>query len=144
LREMYEATRSGGFGREVTRRILLGTYVLSAGYYEAYYGKAMQVRTLIARDFANVFASGVDVLFTPTTPTPAFPAGSKTDPYEMYLSDIFTVTANLAGIPAMSLPIGRVGGLPVGGQLLAPHFAEQRMFAVASALERALGADAHR
>jgi aspartyl-tRNA(Asn)/glutamyl-tRNA(Gln) amidotransferase subunit A len=144
LREMYEATRSRGFGPEVTRRILLGTYVLSAGYYEAYYGKAMRVRTLIARDFANVFAAGIDVLFTPTTPTVAFPAGSKTDPYEMYLSDIFTVTANLAGIPAMSLPIGRVGGLPVGGQLLAPHFAERRMLAVASVLERALGADAHR
>jgi aspartyl-tRNA(Asn)/glutamyl-tRNA(Gln) amidotransferase subunit A len=144
LRGMYEATRSSGFGPEVTRRILLGTYVLSAGYYDAYYAKAMQVRSLIARDFAAVFSSGVDVLFTPTTPTPAFAAGSKTDPYEMYLSDIFTVTANLAGIPAMSLPIGRVGGLPVGGQLLAPHFAEQQMFGVAGALERALGEDAHR
>ncbi|HZI42561.1 MAG TPA: Asp-tRNA(Asn)/Glu-tRNA(Gln) amidotransferase subunit GatA [Gemmatimonadaceae bacterium] len=144
LRGMYEATRSSGFGPEVTRRILLGTYVLSAGYYDAYYAKAMQVRSLIARDFAAVFGSGVDVLFTPTTPTPAFPAGSKSDPYEMYLSDIFTVTANLAGIPAMSLPIGRVGGLPVGGQLLAPHFAEGTMFRVAQALERALGGDAHR
>jgi aspartyl-tRNA(Asn)/glutamyl-tRNA(Gln) amidotransferase subunit A len=118
--------------------------VLSAGYYEAYYGKAMAVRTLITRDFANVFASGVDLLFTPTTPTPAFTAGSKTDPYDMYLSDIFTVTANLAGIPAMSLPIGRVGGLPIGGQLLAPLFAEHRMFAAASILERSLGEDAHR
>jgi aspartyl-tRNA(Asn)/glutamyl-tRNA(Gln) amidotransferase subunit A len=144
LREMYEATRSRGFGREVTRRILLGTYVLSAGYYEAYYGKAMKVRSLIARDFTNAFEAGVDVLFTPTTPTPAFAAGTKTDPYEMYLSDIFTVTANLAGIPAMSLPIGRVGGLPVGGQLLAPHFAEPGMLAVAAALERSLGEDAHR
>ena len=144
LRGMYEATRSSGFGPEVTRRILLGTYVLSAGYYDAYYAKAMRVRSLIARDFAAVFGSGVDVLFTPTTPTPAFPAGSKSDPYEMYLSDIFTVTANLAGIPAMSLPIGRVGGLPVGGQLLAPHFGEEKMFGVAQALERTLGADAHR
>ena len=144
LRGMYESTRSSGFGPEVTRRILLGTYVLSAGYYDAYYAKAMQVRSLIARDFAAVFSSGIDVLFTPTTPTPAFLAGSKTDPYEMYLSDIFTVTANLAGIPAMSLPIGRVGGLPVGGQLLAPHFAEQKMFGIAQALERALGEDAHR
>jgi aspartyl-tRNA(Asn)/glutamyl-tRNA(Gln) amidotransferase subunit A len=144
LRGMYEATRSSGFGPEVTRRILLGTYVLSAGYYDAYYAKAMQVRSLIARDFAAVFGADVDVLFTPTTPTPAFPAGSKSDPYEMYLSDIFTVTANLAGIPAMSLPIGRVGGLPVGGQLLAPHFAEDKMFGVAQALERALGGDAHR
>ena len=144
LRGMYEATRSGGFGPEVTRRILLGTYVLSAGYYDAYYAKAMQVRSLIARDFEAVFQSGVDVLFTPTTPTPAFLAGSKTDPYEMYLSDIFTVTANLAGIPAMSLPIGRVGGLPIGGQLLAPHFRERTMFGVAAALERALGDEAHR
>jgi aspartyl-tRNA(Asn)/glutamyl-tRNA(Gln) amidotransferase subunit A len=144
LRGMYEATRSSGFGPEVTRRILLGTYVLSAGYYDAYYAKAMQVRSLIARDFAAVFSSGVDVLFTPTTPTPAFAAGSKTAPYDMYLSDIFTATANLAGIPAMSLPIGRVAGLPVGGQLLAPHFAEQLMFGVAGALERALGGDAHR
>ena len=104
----------------------------------------MQVRSLIPRDFAAVFASGVDVLFTPTTPSPAFVAGSKTDPYEMYLSDVFTVTANLAGIPALSLPIGRVNGLPVGGQILAPHFAEQRMFGVAQALERALGSEAHR
>jgi aspartyl-tRNA(Asn)/glutamyl-tRNA(Gln) amidotransferase subunit A len=144
LREMYEATRSVGFGREVTRRILLGTYVLSAGYYEAYYGKAMQVRDSISRDFTEVFDAGVDVLFTPTTPTPAFVAGSKTDPYEMYLSDIFTVTANLAGIPAISLPIGRVRGLPVGGQLLARHFAEQQMFGIAAMLERSLGEDAHR
>lgn len=144
LRGMYEATRSSGFGPEVTRRILLGTYVLSAGYYDAYYAKAMQVRSLIARDFKTVFASGVDALFTPTTPTPAFEAGSKSDPYEMYLSDIFTVTANLAGIPAMSLPIGRVGGLPVGGQILAPHFGEARMFSVARALEQALGSEAHR
>jgi aspartyl-tRNA(Asn)/glutamyl-tRNA(Gln) amidotransferase subunit A len=141
---MYEATRSKGFGPEVTRRIILGTYVLSAGYYDAYYRKAMQVRTLIADDFRKVFASGVDVLFTPTTPTPAFPFGSKSDPYEMYLSDIFTCTANLAGIPALSLPIGRVGNLPAGGQLMAAHFDEKRMFAVASALERALGSEAHR
>ena len=114
LRGMYEATRSRGFGPEVTRRILLGTYVLSAGYYDAYYRKAMQVRALIARDFRAVFASGVNLLFTPTTPSPPFPLGSKSDPYEMYLSDIFTVTANLAGIPGMSIPIGRVDGLPVG------------------------------
>lgn len=144
LREMYEATRSHGFGREVTRRILLGTYVLSAGYYEAYYAKAMRVRSLITRDFDQVFGSGVDVLFTPTTPSTAFAAGSKTDPYEMYLSDIFTVTANLAGVPAMSLPIGRVNGLPVGGQLIAPRFGEDRMLSVGSALERALGDEAHR
>jgi aspartyl-tRNA(Asn)/glutamyl-tRNA(Gln) amidotransferase subunit A len=112
---MYEATRSQGFGAEVTRRILLGTYVLSAGYYDAYYRKAQQVRTLIAADFSRVFASGVDVLFTPTTPTTAFQIGAISDPYEMYMSDIFTVTANLAGVPAMSQPIGLVDGLPVGG-----------------------------
>jgi aspartyl-tRNA(Asn)/glutamyl-tRNA(Gln) amidotransferase subunit A len=141
LQAMYEATRSRGFGREVTRRILLGTYVLSAGYYDAYYKKAQQVRVLIARDFANVFASGVHLLFTPTTPTPAFPLGAKSDPYEMYLSDIFTCTANLAGIPAMSLPIGRVNGLPVGGQFMANHFDERQMFAAAYALERSLRLD---
>ena len=139
LQAMYEATRSRGFGREVTRRILLGTYVLSAGYYDAYYKKAQQVRALIARDFANVFASGVHLLFTPTTPTPAFPLGAKSDPYDMYLSDIFTCTANLAGVPAMSLPIGRVNGLPVGGQFMANHFDERQMFVAAYALERALG-----
>jgi aspartyl-tRNA(Asn)/glutamyl-tRNA(Gln) amidotransferase subunit A len=142
LKGMYEATRSKGFGAEVTRRIMLGTYVLSAGYYDAYYRKAQQVRTLIAGDFTRVFASGVDVLFTPTTPTPAFPIGAISDPYEMYMSDIFTATANLAGVPAMSQPIGRVGGLPVGGQLMAAHFAEDRMFTVAYALERAIGAGA--
>jgi aspartyl-tRNA(Asn)/glutamyl-tRNA(Gln) amidotransferase subunit A len=144
LRAMYEATRSGGFGPEVTRRILLGTYALSAGYYDAYYRKAQQVRGLITKDFADVFAQGVDLLFTPTTPTPAFKLGAISDPYEMYLSDIFTATANLAGVPAMSLPIGRTKGLPVGGQLIAPHFGEARMFAMAAALERALGPDAHR
>ena len=144
LRGMYEATRSGGFGPEVTRRIMLGTYVLSAGYYDAYYRKAQQVRRLIGQDFDRVFSGGVHVLFTPTTPTPAFPIGATTDPYEMYLNDIFTATANLAGVPAMSQPIGRVDGLPVGGQFIAPHFAEDRMFAAAYALEGALGPEAHR
>jgi len=143
LRGMYEATRSQGFGPEVTRRILLGTYVLSAGYYDAYYKRAMAVRRLIADDFTKVFASGVHVLLTPTTPSTAFLAGSRSDPYEMYLSDIFTATANLAGVPAMSQPIGRIDGLPVGGQLLAAHFDESTMFRVAYALERALGREAH-
>jgi aspartyl-tRNA(Asn)/glutamyl-tRNA(Gln) amidotransferase subunit A len=144
LRGMYDATRSAGFGAEVTRRILLGTYVLSAGYYDAYYKKAQEVRSLIAEDFRAAF-DGVDAIFTPTTPGPAFPLGAKlSDPYEMYLSDIFTVTANLAGIPGLSLPIGRVDGLPVGGQILASHFDESTMFAVAYALERALGEEAHR
>ncbi|MEQ1693010.1 MAG: Asp-tRNA(Asn)/Glu-tRNA(Gln) amidotransferase subunit GatA [Gemmatimonas sp.] len=144
LRDMYESTRSKGFGPEVTRRILLGTYVLSAGYYDAYYRRAQAVRALIANDFAEVFASGVHVLFTPTTPTTAFRLGAVSDPYEMYLSDIFTATANLAGVPAMSQPIGRIDGLPVGGQLLAAHFDEATMFRVASVLEDALGAEAHR
>ncbi len=143
LRAMYDATRSNGFGDEVQRRILIGTYVLSHGYYDAYYRKAQQVRTLIARDFESVFASGVDVLFTPTTPTPAFRIGEVSDPYEMYLSDIFTVTANLAGIPGISIPIGRCDGLPVGGQFLAKHFDEPTMFNVAAALEAAMGAEAH-
>lgn len=140
LRAMYERTRSGGFGDEVTRRILLGTYVLSAGYYDAYYKRAQAVRTLIAQEFAEVFASGVHLLFTPTTPTPAFRLGEHSDPYEMYLSDIFTVTANLAGLPAMSQPIGLVDGLPVGGQFMAPHFAEATMLRAAAALESALEA----
>jgi aspartyl-tRNA(Asn)/glutamyl-tRNA(Gln) amidotransferase subunit A len=143
LAGMYEATRSRGFGPEVTRRILLGTYVLSAGYYDAYYRKAMDVRALIAAELRAVFAQGVDLLFTPTTPTTAFALGAKvSDPYEMYLSDIFTVTANLAGIPAMSLPIGTIDGLPIGGQILAPHFAERRMLAAAYALESALATTA--
>lgn len=136
LKGMYEATRSGGFGPEVTRRILLGTYVLSAGYYDAYYRKAMAIRALIRQDFSRVFADGVHVLITPTAPTPAFPLGAISDPYEMYLSDIFTATANLAGIPGISVPAGDVDGLPVGVQLLANHFDEYRMFAVAYALER--------
>jgi aspartyl-tRNA(Asn)/glutamyl-tRNA(Gln) amidotransferase subunit A len=142
LRGMYEATRSQGFGPEVTRRILLGTYVLSAGYYDAYYRKAQQVRTLIAGDFSRVFASGVDVLFTPTAPTTAFRIGAISDPYEMYMSDIFTATANLAGVPAMSQPIGLVDGLPVGGQFMAAHFDEMKMFTAAYALERAQSAEA--
>ena len=143
LRELYESTRSEGFGAEVTRRILLGTYVLSAGYYDAYYKRAQAVRQLITHDFTRVFASGVHALLTPTTPTTAFPLGAKSDPYEMYLSDIFTATANLAGIPGMSLPVGRVEGLPVGAQILTSHFDEATMFRVAYAIERALGPTAH-
>ncbi|MEP6992382.1 MAG: Asp-tRNA(Asn)/Glu-tRNA(Gln) amidotransferase subunit GatA [bacterium] len=142
LGAMYEATRSQGFGDEVTRRILLGTWVLSAGYHEAYYRQAQRVRTLIAADFGAVFATGVNLLFTPTAPSTAFPLGAKQEPYDMYLSDIFTVTANLAGVPAMSQPIGRVDGLPVGGQFIAPHFDEMAMFTAAFALEKALGGEA--
>ena len=143
LKAMYEATRSQGFGPEVTRRILLGTYVLSAGYYDAYYKKAQAVRTFITDDFRSVFASGVNAIFTPTTPTTAFPVGAISDPYEMYLNDIFTVTANLAGVPAISVPIGRVRRLPVGGQIITAHFDEYTMFRVAYALEAALGLEAH-
>jgi aspartyl-tRNA(Asn)/glutamyl-tRNA(Gln) amidotransferase subunit A len=144
LRGMYEDTRSKGFGREVIRRIMLGTYVLSAGYYDAYYKKAQGVRRLITEDFRNVFRDGVYALLTPTTPTPAFPIGQVTDPYEMYLNDIFTCTTNLSGNPAISIPIGKVRGLPVGGQIIAPQFGEQAMFRVAYALEKALGPEAHR
>jgi aspartyl-tRNA(Asn)/glutamyl-tRNA(Gln) amidotransferase subunit A len=137
LTGMYTETRSEGFGPEVTRRILLGTYVLSSGYYDAYYRRAQQVRELITEDFRRVFNAGVDALFTPTTPTPAFKLGAVSDPYEMYLNDIFTCTANLAGVPGISVPIGTVGGLPVGGQIMARHFGEATMFRVAGALERA-------
>jgi aspartyl-tRNA(Asn)/glutamyl-tRNA(Gln) amidotransferase subunit A len=128
-----------GFGEEVKRRIVLGTFVLSAGYHDQYYGRAQRVRGLIAQDFRAVFESGIDVLFTPTTPTPAFRLGEKTDdPYAMYLSDIFTVTANLAGLPALSLPIGTVAGLPVGGQLIADRWQEATLVRAAAALEREL------
>ncbi len=143
LRAMYEATRLQGFGPEVTRRVLLGTYVLSAGYYDAYYKKAQAVRTLISEDFRSVFTTGVNAIFTPTTPTPAFPVGAISEPYEMYLNDIFTVTANLAGVPAISVPIGRVRRLPVGGQIITAHFDEYNMFRIAYALEAGLGQEAH-
>ena len=137
--EVYERSRSAGFGAEVKRRILLGTYVLSSGYYEAYYGRAQQARRLISLDFDAVFGDGVDVLFTPTSPTVAFGLGERVDdPYEMYLSDVFTVTANLAGVPALSLPIGLANGLPVGGQLIAPHWREDTLIATAAALEAEL------
>ena len=134
--EVYTHTRSQGFGAEVKRRIMLGTYALSAGYYDAYYASAQRMRQRITADFANAFAAGVDLLFTPTTPTVAFKLGEKTaDPYEMYMSDIFTVTANLAGIPGISVPIGKASGLPVGGQFLAPHFAEETLLRAAATVE---------
>ncbi|MBI4408609.1 MAG: Asp-tRNA(Asn)/Glu-tRNA(Gln) amidotransferase subunit GatA [Gemmatimonadetes bacterium] len=136
---VYEVTRSLGFGAEVKRRIMLGTYALSAGYYEQYYGRAQRVRALIAQDFRRAFQDGVDVIFTPTTPSVAFRIGEKTeDPYQMYLADIFTVTANLAAVPGLSLPIGRVDGLPVGAQVLADRWNEAGMIRAAAALERAL------
>ena len=141
VRDLYRRTRGEGFGPEVRRRILVGTYVLSAGYYDAYYRRAQQMRALIAQDFRNAFDRGVDLLFTPTTPTPAFKAGEKlADPVSMYLSDIFTVTANLAGLPAISLPVGRVKGLPVGGQFIGQAFLEDEMLEAAYALERVVPA----
>ena len=140
---MYEHTRGQGFGPEVKRRIMLGTYVLSAGYYDAYYRKAQRVRALIADDFRRVFESGVDLLLTPTTPTPAFRAGEKTDdPVSMYLADIFVSAVSLAGLPAVSLPVGRSEGLPVGAQLIAPYFEDERLLSAAAAIERAVPADA--
>jgi len=136
VRALYRNTRGQGFGPEVRRRVLVGTYVLSSGYYEAYYGRAQRMRGLIAQDFDRVFGDGIDLLFTPATPTPAFRAGENmADPVAMYLADIFTVTANLAGLPAMTIPIGRVQGLPIGGQLIAPAFEEARMLGTALALE---------
>jgi aspartyl-tRNA(Asn)/glutamyl-tRNA(Gln) amidotransferase subunit A len=143
IRSLYRATRGKGFGPEVQRRILVGTYVLSAGYYDAYYKKAQRVRSLIAEDFRQVFVSGVDLLLTPTTPTPAFRAGEKTeDPVAMYLADIFVCPINLAGLPAVSIPAGRSEGLPIGAQLIAPAFEEERLLAAASALERVTPAEA--
>ncbi len=136
LREMYEKTRSEGFGSEVKRRIMLGTYVLSAGYYDAYYRKAQQVRTLIRRDFSEAFQR-CDVIVTPTSPTPAFKVGEKTDdPLQMYLSDIFTISANLAGIPGISVPCGWTRlNLPIGLQFLGNTFGEQRMLRAAHGFE---------
>lgn len=142
VKALYRATRGEGFGAEVRRRILVGTYVLSAGYYDAYYRKAQRVRSLIARDFTDAFRT-VDLLLTPTTPTPAFKAGEKTDdPVAMYLADIFVCPANLAGVPAMSLPAGRSEGLPLGVQLIAPDGQDERMLEAALALEGVLDATA--
>jgi aspartyl-tRNA(Asn)/glutamyl-tRNA(Gln) amidotransferase subunit A len=138
LSDMYRLTREEGFGPEVKRRIMLGTYVLSAGYYDAYYLKAQRVRTLIARDFAQAFEK-VDAIVAPVSPFPAFKIGEKTDdPVAMYLSDIYTITGSLAGIPCMSVPCGKTPeGLPVGLQILTRHFDESTMFRVASSFEQA-------
>ncbi len=136
LMDLYKRTRGEGFGAEVKRRIMTGTYVLSAGYYDAYYLKAQKVRSLINADFKRAFAI-VDVLMGPTAPTPAFPIGAKTnDPILMYLNDIYTIGANLAGLPAVSVPCGMVDGLPVGLQIIGPHFAEERLLATAHAWQR--------
>ncbi len=138
LDAMYEKTRAAGFGDEVKRRIMIGTYVLSAGYYDAYYKKAQRVRTLIAQDFAKAYEQ-VDAILTPTAPSAAFAIGEKQDdPIAMYLNDIFTVPASLAGLPGMSIPAGLDSqGLPLGLQILAPAFDEMTMFKVANALEQA-------
>jgi aspartyl-tRNA(Asn)/glutamyl-tRNA(Gln) amidotransferase subunit A len=139
LAEMYRQTRDEGFGAEVKRRIMLGTYALSAGYYDAYYLKAQRVRTLIARDFDETFAR-VDAIVTPTTPTAAFRLGEKTDdPLAMYLADLFTVTASLAGIPGLSVPCGNTSeGLPIGLQVLGKHFDEATVLRVGHVVEHAL------
>ncbi len=138
LFDMYARTRSGGFGAEVKRRIAVGTYVLSHGYYDAYYLQAQKVRTLIENDFASAFAS-VDVIATPTTPSTAFRFGEKTaDPLSMYLEDIYTVPVNLAGLPALSLPVGKVGGLPVGLQLIGKRFGDYALLDIAKRFEAAI------
>ena len=141
LTGMYRETRGEGFGAECKRRIILGTYVLSAGYYDAYYLKAQKVRALILKDFTDVFKE-VDALVTPVSPFPAFKLGEKLqDPMEMYLSDIYTITGDLAGIPCMSVPCGATAaGLPVGMQILTRHFDEAGMFKLADAFERNGGA----
>jgi aspartyl-tRNA(Asn)/glutamyl-tRNA(Gln) amidotransferase subunit A len=138
LKEMYRKTRDEGFGPEVKRRIMLGTYVLSAGYYDAYYLKAQKVRTLLRQDFAGAFKK-CDAVLTPTTPTPAFLFGEKVDdPLAMYLNDIYTVTANLAGIPGISVPCGlSADGLPIGLQLMGPYWSEARLLRLAHAYQRA-------
>jgi aspartyl-tRNA(Asn)/glutamyl-tRNA(Gln) amidotransferase subunit A len=137
LRDMYMHTRDEGFGAEVKRRIMLGTYALSAGYYEAYYQKAQQVRTLILRDFEEAFRH-VDVIVAPTAPTPAFKIGEKTDdPLQMYLSDVFTVPVNLAGLPGISVPCGfNSAGLPIGLQIIGKPFDEETILRVAHAFEQ--------
>ena len=139
---MYENTRAQGFGKEVRRRVMIGTYVLSAGYYDAYYVRAQKVRTLIKRDFETVFAEGVDAVLTPATPSAAFGIGEKAaaDPIEMYLNDVFTVTVNMAGLPGIAVPGGlSPEGLPLGLQLIGKPFEEQTLFALAETIEQAAG-----
>ena len=145
LAEMYQMSRRQGFGAEVKRRIMIGTYALSAGYYDAYYGKASQVRALIRRDFDEAFTK-CDAILTPTSPTPAFRLGEKTDdPPQMYLSDIFTISANLAGIPGISVPCGfSASGLPIGVQFLAGHFEEGKLLQLASAYEKSAAVEKRR
>ena len=142
IADMYERTRAEGFGAEVRRRILIGTYVLSAGYYDAYYVRAQKIRTLIRRDFEAVFDAGVDAILTPATPSPAFGIGEKTsaDPVEMYLNDVFTVTVNMAGLPGIAVPAGLSrDGLPLGLQLIGRPFDEETLFAAGQVIEDAAG-----
>jgi len=142
IADMYQKTRADGFGKEVRRRIMIGTYVLSSGYYDAYYLRAQKVRTLIKRDFEEVFAKGVDALLTPATPSAAFGIGEKSgaDPIEMYLNDVFTVTVNMAGLPGISVPGGlSAEGLPLGLQLIGRPFDEETLFSLGSVIEQAAG-----
>jgi aspartyl-tRNA(Asn)/glutamyl-tRNA(Gln) amidotransferase subunit A len=142
IADMYQKTRAEGFGKEVRRRIMIGTYVLSAGYYDAYYLRAQKARTLIKRDFENVFATGVDALLTPATPSAAFGIGEKggADPIEMYLNDVFTVTVNMAGLPGISVSGGlSAEGLPLGLQLIGRPFDEESLFSLAYVIEQAAG-----
>ena len=142
ISEMYENTRAAGFGKEVRRRIMIGTYVLSAGYYDAYYLRAQKVRTLIKRDFEEVFAKGVSAILTPATPSAAFGIGEKggADPVEMYLNDVFTVTVNMAGLPGIAVPAGRDHqGLPLGLQLIGKAFDEECLFTLGSVIEQSAG-----
>ncbi|MDR3461558.1 MAG: Asp-tRNA(Asn)/Glu-tRNA(Gln) amidotransferase subunit GatA [Beijerinckiaceae bacterium] len=140
IADMYEQTRAAGFGKEVRRRIMIGTYVLSAGYYDAYYVRAQKIRTLIKRDFETVFHDGIDAILTPATPSAAFGIGEKgsADPIEMYLNDIFTVTVNMAGLPGIAVPAGLSSqGLPLGLQLIGRPFDEETLFTVGAAIEAA-------
>jgi aspartyl-tRNA(Asn)/glutamyl-tRNA(Gln) amidotransferase subunit A len=142
LIDTYENTRAAGFGKEVKRRVLIGTYVLSAGYYDAYYLRAQKVRQLIKRDFETVFADGIDAILTPATPTAAFglEAMALASPVEMYLNDVFTVTVNMAGLPGIAVPAGRApDGLPLGLQLIGRPFEEETLFRVGEVIEDAAG-----
>lgn len=143
IADMYEQTRAAGFGKEVKRRIMIGTYVLSAGYYDAYYLRAQKVRTLIKKDFEDVFAKGVDAILTPATPSAAFSLADEVlanDPVKMYLNDIFTVTVNMAGLPGIAVPAGLNGqGLPLGLQLIGRPFEEETLFQAAHVIEQAAG-----
>jgi aspartyl-tRNA(Asn)/glutamyl-tRNA(Gln) amidotransferase subunit A len=142
ITDMYEKTRAEGFGGEVRRRVMIGTYVLSAGYYDAYYLRAQKVRTLIKRDFEECFAKGVHAILTPSTPSAAFGIGEKggADPVEMYLNDIFTVTVNMAGLPGISVPAGTdAQGLPLGLQLIGRAFDEETLFSLGEVIEQSAG-----